>query len=266
MQDNDRTFTDQTGRAVSIKFPPENIVSLVPSQTELLYSLGLENEVQGITKFCIHPESWFRSKRRVGGTKNLNMESIRQINPDLIIANKEENEKEQIEELAKEFPVWISDITDLPGAIKMIEDVGEITGKSEIAREITAAVKAGFKELKPLQTELSAVYLIWKDPIMAVAGDTFISEMMARCGLNNLLKNDTRYPELTLEELKKLSPDVLILSSEPYPFTEKHQKEFEAVLPGVRVVLADGEMFSWYGSRLIKSPGYFSQFLSQLVH
>ncbi len=113
-------FTDQTGREVSIPSHPQRIISLVPSQTELLFDLGLEEQVAGITKFCVHPEKWFRSKTRIGGTKNIKSALIHQLQPDLIIANKEENVKEQVEELAAHYPVWVSDIHDLQSALDMI--------------------------------------------------------------------------------------------------------------------------------------------------
>src|ERR1700741_3198050 len=106
-------FIDQTGRKISIPQIPQRIISLVPSQTELLFDLGLDKEVVGITKFCVHPPEWFQTKTRVGGTKQLKIDLIKQLQPDLIIANKEENVKEQIEELEKHFPVWISDVNNL---------------------------------------------------------------------------------------------------------------------------------------------------------
>ena len=115
-----RSVTDQTGRSITIPDSPKRIISIVPSQTELLFDLGLSDEVIGITKFCVHPEEWFRKKTRVGGTKQLNMETIRSLQPDLIVANKEENEQVQVEDIAKEFPVWISDIKTLSDAKRMI--------------------------------------------------------------------------------------------------------------------------------------------------
>src|SRR4051812_11307667 len=119
-------FTDQMGNAVELEGPPSRIVSLVPSQTELLFYLGLDKEVAGITKFCIHPAEMFHSKPRVGGTKKYDFEKIRQLAPDLIIGNKEENEQKQVEELQKLYPVWMSDIRNLADALQMIRSVGEL--------------------------------------------------------------------------------------------------------------------------------------------
>lgn len=132
----------------SLQQLPRRIVSLVPSQTELLYDLGLEEETVGITKFCIHPEAWFRSKARVGGTKNVDIDKVRALQPDLIIANKEENVKEQIEALADIAPVWVSDIQDLDDALDMIRSIGHITGRQEKAELIAKLIGHRFNELQ----------------------------------------------------------------------------------------------------------------------
>lgn len=250
-------FTDQLGRKVEILSPPKRIISIVPSQTELLFDLGLDEEVVGITKFCVHPERWFRNKTRVGGTKALNLEKIRALKPDLIIANKEENEQSQVDELATEFPVWISDIQNLEEALNMISSVSEICGKLAEGAELINRIKNGFDGLKQANTS-SAVYLIWNEPMMTAGSDTFISDMMQRAGFTNLMQ-DSRYPELTLEQLQELNPEFLLLSSEPFPFKEKHQAELQAKLPNTSVLLVDGEMFSWYGSRLRLAAGYFRE-------
>src|SRR5438045_6010203 len=113
----------------NFQHPTKKIISLIPSQTELLSYLGLEKEVIGITKFCVHPKEWFTIKTRVGGTKNLNIDLIKNLQPDLIIANKEENVKEQIEELAIDFNIWVTDVNTLKDALGMIKDVGELTNK-----------------------------------------------------------------------------------------------------------------------------------------
>jgi ABC-type Fe3+-hydroxamate transport system substrate-binding protein len=258
-------FTDQTGRTISINTIPQRIVSLVPSQTELLADLGLDQEVVGITKFCVHPASWYRSKTRVGGTKQLKMDAIHSLQPDLIIANKEENVKEQVEELAEHYPVWISDVHDLDSAYQMMEGVGNMTGKTAQAKQIIATIQASFAELKPPNHRIRACYLIWKDPYMTVGGDTFIQCMMEKAGFENVFSGKTRYPELEMKELLFANCRLLILSSEPYPFQHKHIDEIQALLPGIKIILVDGEMFSWYGSRLQKAPSYFEEIQRQMI-
>lgn len=257
-------FIDQTGRNVSIPVIPQRIISLVPSQTELLFDLGLRNEVTGITKFCIHPAEWFQNKKRVGGTKQLKMDLIHELQPDLIIANKEENVKEQIEELEKHYPVWISDVNNLEDAYQMIEQIGIITGKQNQAIEMNSEIQKNFAQLETRNPKLETCYLIWLDPYMTVGGDTFIHSMLEKAGFTNIFANKKRYPEVTVSELQTINCELLFLSSEPFPFQQKHIEELQTQLPNTKIVLVDGEMFSWYGSRLQKAPAYFKNLLSAI--
>lgn len=242
----------------------------MPSQTELLYDLGLDDEVAGITKFCVHPQHWFRNKIKVGGTKNVNMKIIHDIHPDLIIANKEENTKEQIEELAKQYPVWISNIATLADAIEMIGLVGDLINKPSAAKKITSEIADLFLSLKnEYKDSQRAAYFIWRKPYMAAGGDTFINDMMKYCGLKNIFTDNLRYPRIDIEELKLNEQhtkgcELLLLSSEPFPFSQKHIEELQPYLHGTKIILADGEMFSWYGSRLLQAPGYFRRLLQEI--
>ncbi len=260
-------YTDQTGNTISLASPPKRIISLVPSQTELLADLGMEHEVVGITKFCVHPDKWFRNKTRIGGTKDVKADRVAALYPDLIIANKEENTKEQAETLQNIAPVWISDINTLQDAYDMIGQIGLLTQKEKEAAEITKKIKNGFIQLKQ-QTENSTkktcIYLIWKDPYMSIGVDTFIHDMLYHCGFSNLFAFKTRYPETAIEELQVLSPDILLLSSEPYPFAQKHIDALQKKLPDTRIELVDGEMFSWYGSRLMQAPAYFCGLINRI--
>lgn len=257
-------FTDQTGAAIQLPRTPQRIISLVPSQTELLFHLGLRNEVVGITKFCVHPPEWLRTKQRVGGTKQLNLEIIRQLQPDLIIANKEENTKEQIEALQKEYPVWISDINNLEEACQMIKEVGCMTGHPLQAAGLVNAILQNFSAFTPLPYQPRTAYFIWQAPYMTVGGDTFIHAMLEAAGLKNVFADKKRYPEVTVEELRVAKPELLLLSSEPFPFKQKHIDELQKQLPGTAILLVDGEIFSWYGSRLLQAPEYFKKLFSEL--
>ncbi len=244
------------------------IISLVPSQTELLFDLGLDREVVGITKFCIYPKTWFETKTRVGGTKNLNMKTIHSLEPDLIIANKEENVKEQVEELARDYDVWVTDVNTLGDATQMIQDIGEITCKEELAYDLQKDILQKFVTLREKTAEkgkIGAAYFIWKDPYMVAAGGTFINDLLPYCGFENVFSKEIRYPEIDLKSLKAKKCEIILLSSEPYPFKEKHQKEIEELLPGVRVLLVDGEMFSWYGSRLSLAADYFENLHQEIL-
>ncbi len=253
-------FTDQLGRSVFLKKFPGRIISCVPSQTELLCDLGLEDRLAGITKFCVHPAGLLKKKPVIGGTKNLRMDKIISLQPDLIIANKEENIKEQIEQLAGQFPVWISDVNTLSDALMMIESIGAITNTTATAQSILsviAAEKQQFTERVP-HKKRRVLYLIWKDPYMAAGGNTYIHEMLYQSGFENAAGALMRYPTLSVDAMRKLEPDTILLSSEPYPFRETHKEEMQALFPGVKIVLADGQMFSWYGSRLQYCWKYFT--------
>lgn len=258
-------FTDQIGRVIQIDHPPQKIVSLVPSQTELLFELGLDDEVKGITYFCVYPQDKFKEKPKIGGTKKLKLDKIKQLDPDLIIGNKEENEREQVEELAQDYPVWISDVNDLDSALNMINYIAQLTGKMEKGQTISKEVEKGFKKL-PKVDNLRTLYLIWRKPYMAVGGDSFIHYMLTHCGFNNVLKDQPRYPELTAENIQHLNPEIIMLSSEPYPFKDTHIKEFHELVPHARVQLVEGDMFSWYGSRLNKAVDYLRKLCSELNH
>lgn len=254
-------LTGQTGRTVHLPATPSRIVSLVPSITELLYSLGLEQQVAGITKFCVHPESWFREKTRVGGTKTVKPDVIRQLQPDLIIANKEENVKEQVEELARHYPVLVTDVNNLQEALAMMEQIGSITGRAEKANELIDQVNTAFNTLQAPQ-KIPAAYLIWRNPYMTIGGDTFIHDMLTRCGFQNIFSHASRYPSITADQLQQAR--LLLLSSEPYPFKQQHLNELQTFLPNTKILLVDGEMFSWYGSRLLHAPSYFAGLLRQV--
>lgn len=256
-------FTDHLNNTIELNTFPKRIISLVPSQSELLWDLGLKNQLVGITKFCIHPKELFNTVTRVGGTKTLNIEKIRSLKPDLIIGNKEENEQQQIEALQKEFKVWMSDIYTLDDALKTIEAIGELTNTNHKAREIFSTISDSFTHLPVVKKRV--LYLIWK-PYMAAGKATFIGDMMRRIGLENALEDSTaRYPGLSIEEIKVLNPEIIFLSSEPFPFKQQHVSELQQEMPHAQIMLVDGELFSWYGSRLLKSVAYFKELSGKII-
>ncbi|MGC4023494.1 MAG: helical backbone metal receptor [Cyclobacteriaceae bacterium] len=247
---------DQLGRLVEFSFPPQRIISLVPSQTELLFDLGLNERVIGITKFCIHPKEQHQAKLKVGGTKNFDVKVIEELKPDLIIGNKEENDEERIKLLSTKFPVWMSDVVSWDSAMEMILKIGEIVDEELKSNSLVASIENDFKTLKKFSPH-KTLYLIWKKPWMTAGRNTFIDVILKKIGLTNIIFNE-RYPELSIDEIKSLSPELVLLSSEPFPFAEKHIHELQEVLPNSKIVLVDGEMFSWYRSRLLKAPEYLN--------
>jgi ABC-type Fe3+-hydroxamate transport system substrate-binding protein len=253
------TITDQTGYKVELNGTPKRIISIVPSQSELLWDLGLRKELVGITKFCVHPEEMHKSIEKVGGTKKLDIAKIRALKPDLIIGNKEENEQEQIEELRKEFPVWMSDIYDLSDAFEMITSISQIIEKQIGAEKLVKTIRENFAKLDSTSFKGKKVaYFIWYNPYMVAAPNTFINNIIEKLGMKNAFSYLTRYPEVNASQIKGAAPDYIFLSSEPFPFKEKHIAELKQICPYAEIILVDGEMFSWYGSRLQYAPEYFN--------
>ncbi len=240
------------------------IVSTVPSITELLHDLGLNKEVIGITKFCVHPNAWFRTKERIGGTKSLNISKIKELNPTHIICNKEENVEEQIEQLRAYADIHLTDIKTPKDNLELITTLGTMTDNRMTAIKLRAQLEAVLNSLYS-KTKKTALYLIWKDPYMTIGSDTYIHAIMEKIGLINIFGAETRYPQITINLLQSLKPEVVLLSSEPYPFKEEHRSEFSQLFPSAQVHLVDGEAFSWYGTRLIKKGSYLNELVEQLT-
>ena len=254
-------YIDQLNRKIELKEIPKRIISLVPSQTELLFDLGVGENVVGITKYCIHPKQEIKKITKIGGTKDFDIDKIIALQPDLIIANKEENYKNGIEKLEHHFPVWISDITDLNSSLKMISEVGKLVGKQKESENLVYKLNQDFEELASINSfseSYKTLYFIWKDPFMIAGKDTFIEDILKRTNLENS-NLENRYPILDEEKIKKLNPQIILLSSEPYPFKEKHIKEFARLLPNAYIRIVDGELFSWYGSRLNYTVDYLKE-------
>lgn len=241
-------------------FPePRRIISLVPSITELLVYLGLTDRMIGITKFCVHPPGLRLSKTVIGGTKSIKIENVKKLKPDLIIANKEENVKGQVDELAKDYPVWLTNISSVEDACQMITVIGNLCNCPHATTELVEDIEREFTKLKtPPVGNIAAAYLIWRNPYMAAGGDTFISNLMQMAGYVNVFADRQRYPIINIQDLLQTGCKCLLLSSEPFPFKSSHADELRNFLPGIDIMLVDGEMFSWYGSRLLQFVSYVS--------
>ncbi len=254
------TYTDQLNRNVEVLQSPKRIVSLVPSQTELLVALGLLDKIVGVTKFCVHPSTIRKQKRVVGGTKDIHLDKIRSLKPDIVLCNKEENTKEIVQLLEKEFTVHVSDISSIPDSLEMIHQYGDIFDKKSQAYDLISIIRKEcrlFKEFVKNIPQKRVAYFIWRKPWMLAGRNTFIDYLL---GLNNYFNviSYERYPEISVEELSKLKDiDILLLSSEPFPFSETHMNELKLIIPNVEIKLVDGEYFSWYGSRLKDAFDYF---------
>lgn len=257
------TFTDQMSRKIDVLHTPKRIISIVPSLTELLCDMNLKDQLVGVTRFCIHPANLKKQTEVIGGTKNLKIDKILSLQPDIVIGNKEENTKDQILELEKHCNVWMSDINDLSEAQDCILKLGDLLDRMEESQQIVLDIQLGFNS-EISRIDQKCLYLIWKAPYMAAGSGTFINDMINRSGYSNVLSDQKRYPSITEEQIAALNPDVIMLSSEPYPFKDKHIDEFKQLCPGAKVLVVDGEMFSWYGSRLIKSGAYFQKLRTEI--
>lgn len=247
---------DFLNRLINLNATPKKIISLVPSQTELLVALGLENEIVGITKFCVHPKHLKSSKTIVGGTKQVHLDKIKALKPDIIFCNKEENTKSMVKALQDIAPVHVSDIKTLNDNIRLINDYGKILkveSKAKVLAEKLQTRQNQFQQSiagKPIK---KVAYLIWRDPWMAVGSDTFIDYILGLNHFENVFADKKRYPEIDISNLPEL--DLLLLSSEPYPFQTKHLDEIP--IDNSKIRLVNGEYFSWYGSRMYMAFDYF---------
>lgn len=253
-----KIFTDHLGYKVRLATRPNRIISLVPSITETLYHLGLEERIVGRTKFCVHPEGQVADTAKIGGTKTVDFKTIEELEPDLIIANKEENRKEDVEHLQELYTVWISDIQSIYQGVKLIKELGILLGVLPNSIKLTKQIAIEERLLLPIHKETKkAAYLIWKAPYMTVGSDTYIHSALKMCGFENAFGDQTRYPIVEIKDLIEKQPDYIFLSSEPFPFKEKHIQELKDQGIKSKIILVDGEMFSWYGSRILKALPYF---------
>lgn len=240
------------------------VISLVPSITEALFDLGLtENEIIGRTKFCIHPEDKVKNVEIIGGTKNLNIEKIKTLKPDLILANKEENVKEQVEILMKDFKVIVYNTETIEDNYYLVKNLGLLFNKEERAQIFNLKIYEVLNGAK-IHKKIKTAYLIWKNPYMTVGSDTFIHNILAEIGFENIFKNQSRYPEIQVADLAEA--DVIMLSSEPFPFKEKHISELKQFYPEKKIIIIDGEAFSWYGTHIAKCENYFKELIAEFNH
>lgn len=263
-----KTFTDPLGTTHQFENTPKRIISLVPSQTELLYDLGLEDLIVGITKFCVHPVHFKSTKEIIGGTKQVKFDKIRVLQPDIIIANKEENTLEMVEELREICPVWVTNIVTIEDSLRMISEFGQLFNKRTEAQKWMDKIDFAFQDFqifikdKPLK---KVAYFIWANPYMVAGKDTFINEMLRLNHFQNIYTDKGRYPEIELKRIRlEGDPDLVFLSSEPFPFKDEHAFEIGRFTHHAKALFVDGEYFSWYGSRILKGFDYFKQIHQKL--
>lgn len=260
-----KQFTDQLGTTHTFEHTPSRIVSLVPSQTETLFDLGLEDELVGVTKFCVHPFHLKATKTIIGGTKQINIAKIQALQPDIIIANKEENTLEIVAQLKEICPVWVTDVLTIEDSIQVIRDFGNLFNKRTDAQKWIQKMTFGltdFQEFIKSKSAQKVAYFIWANPYMVAAGETYINEILKLNKFENIYdsnpKYEGRYPEVIIQKMRiQGDPDLVLLSSEPFPFKDEHAFELGRHTHHARTVFVDGEYFSWHGTRLVKAFDYF---------
>ena len=253
---------DDLGRWFEFGDPARRIACLVPSITETLFTLGAGDSIVAITDYCIHPEEGVRTKKRVGGTKNFVPAAVIELQPDLVIANAEENRRHQVQALEQAgLKVFVTFPKTVDGCLKMIADMGAVTGTGNVAKTFLSAIEKARADALSLAPEQPPRVLcpIWKNPYMTINGDTYIDSVIQCCGGTNLFTDAAeRYPAFSLKEAARRLPEVVILPTEPYRFTEADKQDFRAMgdeIPAVRkgrIHIVEGELLSWYGPRLAR--------------
>lgn len=237
------------------------VISLVPSLTELLIYLGVK--VVGRTKFCVHPTKQILNIPIIGGTKTVDIDKISALNADLVIANKEENVKDQIDSIISlGTEVLVTEISTTDDALESILIIGRQVNKVQASQKLYNDILESFNNIK--QANLSVCYLIWKSPWMTVGGDTYINSILSILGYSNVFMSKERYPSIEIIDIKMANPDIIFLSSEPFPFKEKHIKALNSLLPNTRIELVDGTYFSWYGNRMKQVVEYAEKLHNRL--
>lgn len=258
-----KEVTDHLGRNVQYQYPPQRIVSLCPCITETLYALGLEKKIAGRTKYCLYPADKTKEAAVVGGTKEIDKMAIARLNPDLIITEKEENTKDIVESLEKNYPVFCAEVQSIADAYRMIEDMASLTDREQEGKKLIADIKKEFASLPDMEGKRAA-YIIWRNPYMAAGKHTYINSLLGEMGfINPFVSLEGRYPVLTEKDLREAGLDYIFLASEPFSFQEKHKREFNEMVPGAKVEIIDGEMF-WYGAKMKEAARYLRKFMHRL--
>ena len=268
------SVTDARGTAIGLSHPPRRIISLVPSTTESVHALGAGDHLVGVTRYCVLPPEARAKTSLVGGTKNPRIDVIRGLKPDLILANKEENREQDVRELETMAPVYVAFPRDITSALEELRKLGDLLRCDDTARKLVEGLdraRTNLRRQSRTQAPFRFLYLIWQKPYMAAGTTTFIEALIREAGGRNVIDPEAgRYPQLTVAEIEELRPDVVLFSSEPFPFEAKHATEFLSAtsdpssLKG-RTLLVDGQLLSWHGARLREGIPYLTDLAHEIV-
>lgn len=265
------TTVDALGRSVELPDVPRRIVSLVPSITETLFAFGAGEAVAGVTKFCVEPAEAVAAKAKVGGTKNVDIQRTLALQPDLVIANMEENERRDIEQLtAAGVPVYVTYPRTVAEGIQMMRDIAALTGTNATAQTYIQDAEAELERALAANEARGLVRVfcpIWRNPWMTIGRETYMHDFITVCGGCNVFAGKMgRYPQITLAEVARRAPQVTLLPDEPYRFRPQHMAELEAYpqVPAVRdrrIYLLDGKHLCWYGPRIAEGLRHVQELL-----
>lgn len=267
-------FIDARGQALELATSPKRIICFIPSLTETLFALGLGERIVGVSQYCKYPAEEVACRERVGGVHNPQREKILALAPDLIIANMEENKKEDVEFMEKAgLRVYVTFPKTVEDAIHLIEKLGILTGTTPRAREIAREIREEYERTRRFikgHQPLRVFYPVWRGPYYSINRDTYIHHVLAVCGGENVFADEEkRYFPVSLEAVAERKPEVILLPSEPYVFREKHKADFSPFedIPAVRngkVRLVDGEKVCWYGVRMREGLPYLRRLFEEL--
>ena len=244
---------DHLNRTLTFSSVPKRIVSLVPSVTESIADLGLASGLVAVTRFCKYPSDVILTLPKIGGPKKIDIQKIMDLKPDLVVAVKEENDKEQILRLMEQVPVFVFDVNTVEDSLDMLNLLGTIFDTREVSTRWIKSIQEKVAHFKPGRLVPKTVYMIWKNPWMAAGRLTFIGSMMQLAGFDNMLSG--RYPRI--DEKRLSSAETILLATEPYPFKGRDKATLEAKFPNKKIMIVDGEMFTWYGTHLLQAIDYF---------
>ena len=244
-------LTDDVGATLELNRTPQRIASLVPSLSEALWWLGLGDKLVGVTRYCVRPADGFPWAERIGGTKNPDVPRIVGLSPDVVVANAEENRLKDIEELRSAgVPVFVTFPKTVTESAITLRKLGRLVGERERGNEMADAIDRAIDEAHARRASppLRSFCAIWRKPYMAVGHGTYAQDVLHICGFESVLPvTRGRYPKVTLDDIRRLDPDVVLLPDEPFPFGPEHREDFEGWR--ARVVIFDGTLLSWYGPR-----------------
>ena len=247
-------ITDHLNRTVTLSSVPKRVVSLVPSVTETIADMGFASCLVAVTRFCKYPSDVVTTLPKIGGPKKVDIQKIVDLKPDLVVAVKEENDKEQILSLMERVPVFVFDINTIGDSFDMLDRLGAIFNRSEVSARWIRRIQEKMAHYKPGRLAQKTLYIIWKKPWMAAGKSTFIGSMMQLAGFDNMISG--RYPEIDEKEMSRA--EIILLATEPYHFKASDRAELQAKYPDKEIVIIDGEMFTWYGTHMLQAIDYFA--------